>query len=174
MATPTPLKPRERTEPKEQTDELEKTGIQFRLYRNGGVKRGLGNFLVWFFGFFSVLYTAGLLYNLILFLLGKELPAQADEMLPFLIVANVGFVALTFIGFRLRRTGRRLNQELAELVEKEGNFYCCSCGQPMKTYGTIHKIILCLPPWGLIALFFKLKKCIKCGKPYPKRLLATR
>jgi len=171
-----PIKPLDLGQAKQQAEELEKTGIQIRLYRAAGAKRGWGLFLLWFFGAFFALYTGSFVYMLIRALAGKPAapPSTGQAPLPLLVVLDIIFGVLAVTGFRLVRMSRGLKADLASRVEQEGNFYCCGCGEPMKNYSTAHWLWCCIPGWGLLALLFKLKKCTRCGKAYPNRLLATR
>jgi hypothetical protein len=153
---------------KAEAEELQKTGLQIRAYRAARGKRALGIFLVGFGG----LMLGTIAVFLVLHLLG-QIP-DAHPIWGGAVAEVVGFGLMAYAGRRALRTGRRLEAELKARVEKEGNYYCCSCGEPMKKYGTLHYLLCCLPPWGLIALFFKLKKCTRCGRPYPASLLATR
>jgi len=160
----------------QQAEELEKTGTQIRLYRSAGARRGWGHLLLWLFGAFFAAYTGSFVYMLIRTLAGKP-PAPtptAAAPLPVLVVLDIIWGVLAVTGYRLLRQSRQLKADLAAKVEAEGNFYCCGCGEPMKNYSTAHWIWCCIPGWGLIALLFKLKKCTKCGKAYPNRLLAAR
>jgi serine/threonine-protein kinase len=171
-----PVKPIDSGAARQQAEALEKTGMQIRMYRKAGVQRGVGHFLLWLFGAFFLAYTGSLAYLLIRAIGGLP-PATtptARAPLGVIIALDVLWGVLAITGFRMLRASRRLKSELADQVDEVGNYYCCDCGEPMKNYSTAHWLWCCIPGWGLIALLFKLKKCTKCGKSYPNRLLATR
>jgi serine/threonine-protein kinase len=174
--TPSPIKPIELGQAKQQAEELENTGIQIRMYRAAGARRGWGHFLLWFFGVFFAVYTVSLLYLLIRTLAGRPPAATPTAQAPVavLVIMDILFGILALTGVRMLRLSRKLKSDLAARVQEEGNFYCCACGEPMKNYSTAHWLWCCIPGWGLIALLFRLKKCTKCGRAYPNRLLATR
>jgi hypothetical protein len=75
-------------------------------------------------------------------------------------------------GKRSRRLARQHMGEFDNMVTLEGNLIFCPCGRPRKKYYWVHYVLSILTfPYGLISLFFKLKKCRACGMSYPAMFL---
>ena len=93
--------------------------------------------------------------------------AQPPAVLPISML--ILYVLFGVAAVRQWRKARRMEAQLRLDAARDGNHYCCRCGEPMRDYSWIHYVLCLLLPWGLIALAFKLRKCRQCGRPYPSR-----
>lgn len=117
----------------------------------------------------ATLFGGSSLLGATLWLLGRN--PQYPPLLGVAYLAGAALVVL--LARQLLRRARAAREALAGLVEAQGNHHCCPCGRPAVRYYWVHYAFCALPPWGLIALFFKLKRCPGCGRPYDARLRAA-
>jgi hypothetical protein len=103
-------------------------------------------------------------------LLGMAVEPGTSRWLNVIFILSVYLLLAApffWLGRRKLRRSRVLLKELEETAAKEGNYYICPCGVPKRKYSRL-QVYVCflLFPYGLISLFYPLKKCKTCGRPY--------
>ena len=99
----------------------------------------------------------------------KVLPA-----LTMIAVVAAGAAGLFVLGKRRAREAKDPLREFEELTGKEGHLYFCPCGRPKDPYYWVHYVLCIFTfPYGLVSLFFKLKKCRNCGRGYKEDTRVT-
>jgi hypothetical protein len=74
--------------------------------------------------------------------------------------------AVFHAGRRQMRQSDAMRKELDDEAGIKGNYYCCACGRAKDKYYWLHYVSWLLFPYGLVSLFFPLRKCRGCGLPY--------
>jgi hypothetical protein len=119
----------------------------------------------------SCFVLAGFLALLVLLVVIGTITGPKPQYLPIAIMLTLftaGTALCVMAGKRKRELARRYTREFEDAVTREGNLIFCPCGRPRTRYFWVHYVLSIVTfPYGLISLFFKLKKCRACGTPYP-------
>jgi serine/threonine protein kinase len=151
-----------------QEEEISKTTDQMSQLRRIRSRRGWSIFLIVVASVFWVECIVGI--SMYLFGQADSQPKWGWLSLFLFLVSFIGYG-----GVLLYKASRKMEAALRAQAAKEGNFFCCQCGKPMTAYYWGHLVAcILLPGSGLVSLLFKLKKCTKCKRRYPERILALR
>lgn len=137
---------------------------QVMAYRDSIRKRNLGIVGVCWSGLFFFVVVAAVL---------------APDSNPFWPVAGpllAIHILILYLSIKAIIKSKKVLAELQEQTSPQQNIYWCPCGSPKKRFFWLHYLLsIVLFPWGLISLFFPLKKCRSCGTPYTmaRRVMVT-
>ena len=85
--------------------------------------------------------------------------------IPVMVVTSLVLFGALAVWQWLR--AKRIRAALRERMATEGNYADCVCGEPIKPYYWLHYFLCAVVIlYGYLSLFFKLKRCRKCGRDY--------